>query len=112
MNIITVEMTENNAFLVNVGTDSQMTIPDDMANRHRRKLQVWLDAGNTPDPYVGPSALDIWQSTMDSSDTVLPRWAEDIYDTLPQLNKDGAAAALSSKVAQKKLLRQSKPYKL
>ena len=54
MNIITVEMTENNAFLVNVGTDSQMTIPDDMANRQRRKLQVWLDAGNTPDPYVAP----------------------------------------------------------
>ena len=25
-----------------------------MANRHRRKLQVWIDAGNTPTPYSAP----------------------------------------------------------
>lgn len=31
-----------------------MSVPDDMANRHRRKLQVWLDAGNTPTPYSAP----------------------------------------------------------
>ena len=58
------------------------------------------------------TAMEEWVAVMIDSDRALPRWAEDMYDTLPQLSKDGAAAALSSKVAQKKLLRQSKPYKL
>ena len=105
MNIQTVVRLEEGTFFVN----NVMSVPDDMANRQRRKLQVWIDAGNTPEPYAGPSTLDIWQTTMDTSDAVLPRWAEDIYDTLPQSSKDGAAPALASKVAQKKLLRQSKP---
>ena len=29
-------------------------IPDTMDNRHRKDLQEWIDAGNTPDPYVEP----------------------------------------------------------
>ena len=113
MIINTVEYTENGGFLVNKDltpdSQGQMSIPDAMSNRHRRKLQIWLDAGNTPDPFVGPSALELWQRAMDSSDAKLPRWAEDLYDTLPQASKDGAAPAFTSKVAQKKLLRQSKP---
>ena len=50
MNIQTVVMLEEGTFFVN----NLMSVPDDMANRHRRKLQVWIDAGNIPSPYVPP----------------------------------------------------------
>jgi hypothetical protein len=30
------------------------TVPDDMDNRDRRKLQAWVDKGNVIDPYVPP----------------------------------------------------------
>lgn len=53
-----VEIQEDGSFLVNKNADAsdsgQITFPDDMANRHRRKLQAWIDAGNTPTPYVPP----------------------------------------------------------
>ena len=41
---------KDGSFVVN----DNISIPNDMDNRHRRKLQVWIDAGNTPDPYVAP----------------------------------------------------------
>ena len=46
-------------------------IPDTMDNRHRRDLQEWIDAGNTPDPYVGPTAMENWVEDMARSDTEL-----------------------------------------
>lgn len=36
---------------------ARLTIPDDMANRHRREIAEWEDAGNTIPPYVAPPAL-------------------------------------------------------
>ena len=50
MNITNVKLLKGGSFQVNNNT----CIPDDMANRHRRKLQVWIDAGNTPTPYSAP----------------------------------------------------------
>jgi hypothetical protein len=92
-------------FIVN----GRFGVPDDMANRHRRKLQAWIDAGNTPDPFVGPSALELWQRTMDSSDATLPRWGEDLYDAMPQAQRDGATAQLKTLVTAKKASRLTKP---
>ena len=58
MEIRTVDRLESGLLLVNKNVDEndnrQMVFPDDMSNRYRRKLQVWIDAGNTPDPYVAP----------------------------------------------------------
>ena len=54
------------------------TVPDDMSMRHRRKVQAWIDAGNTPMPYVGPTALELWEQAMAQTDsTGIPRWFED-----------------------------------
>jgi len=50
MLITKVEVTSDAGFLVN----GKLGVPDDMANRHRRKVQAWIDAGNTPTPYVAP----------------------------------------------------------
>ena len=45
--INTVAIQVDGSFLVN----GEMCVPDDMTNRHRRKVQVWIDTGHTPDPY-------------------------------------------------------------
>ena len=42
MLITKVEVTSDASFLVN----GKLGVPDDMANRHRRKVQAWIDAGN------------------------------------------------------------------
>ena len=61
MDIRTVELTEYNDFLVNKNVDEnddrQIFVPDDMGNGHRVILQEWIDAGNTPTPYVAPEPL-------------------------------------------------------
>tara|TARA_B110000285_G_C14839107_1_gene474483 strand:- start:207 stop:524 length:318 start_codon:yes stop_codon:yes gene_type:complete len=58
MEIRTVGLKEDGSFIINKNVDAdddrQIGIPNDMGNRHRRKLQVWIDAGNTPEPYVPP----------------------------------------------------------
>lgn len=33
----------------------RMTVPDDMANRHRQMIAEWEEAGNTIPPYVAPA---------------------------------------------------------
>jgi len=58
MIINTVELQKDGSFLVNKNVDAdddrQITIPNDMGNRHRMKVQEWIDKGNTPTPYVEP----------------------------------------------------------
>jgi len=57
MHIRTVEIQEDGSYLVNKNVDEnddrQLSVPDDMANRHRVMVQEWIDAGNTPTPFVG-----------------------------------------------------------
>jgi len=105
MQINTVIMQEDGGFIVN----GVASIPDDMANRHRRKVQAWIDAGNTPDPYVGPSALEVWQQEMAESDALIPRWAEDLYDGLELEIRDGISAVTKNKIIQKKSKRELRP---
>jgi hypothetical protein len=53
MNINTVELTESGNYTVNKDAD-MISVPDNMDNRHRVMIQEWIDAGNTPTPYVEP----------------------------------------------------------
>jgi hypothetical protein len=53
MKIKTVELTETGNYTVNKATD-MISAPNDMGNRHRVMIQEWIDAGNTPDPFVPP----------------------------------------------------------
>ncbi len=57
MNVQTIDMMEDGNYLINkaidTGEDRQMVVP--VSNpRGMRKVQAWIDAGNTPDPYVPP----------------------------------------------------------
>ena len=58
MKIKTVVLQEDGSFIVNKNVDAndnqQLIVPDDMSNRHRVDIQEWIDAGNTPEPYVAP----------------------------------------------------------
>ena len=48
MEITKVALQEDGSYQVN----DSIGVPDDMGNRHRRKVQAWIDAGNTPTPYA------------------------------------------------------------
>jgi hypothetical protein len=105
MQINSVILQEDGSFVVN----DELTIPDNMSNRHRVAIQEWIDAGNTPDPYVGPSALEVWQQEMAESDALIPRWAEDLYDGLELEIRDGISAVTKNKIIQKKSKRELRP---
>jgi hypothetical protein len=108
MIIKTVELTETGNYTVNKDAD-MISVPNDMGNRHRVMVQEWIDAGNTPSPFVGPSALEVWQQEMAESDTLIPRWAEDLYDGLELEIRDGISAVTKNKIIQKKAKRESRP---
>ena len=58
MKIKTVVLQEDGSFIVNKNVDAndnqQLIVPDDMSNRHRVMVEEWINAGNTPTPYVAP----------------------------------------------------------
>lgn len=54
--------------------------------------------------------MNRWQQKMEAADrNLLPRWAEDIIDVLPDTVKEKISQATRAKVAEKKALRGSKP---
>ena len=75
MIITSVVMQEGGAFLVN----GDMSVPDDMANRHRRKLQVYFDAGNTPTPYSAP--VKTWLENRQENYPKIEELVVALYDT-------------------------------
>ena len=85
------------------------SIPADPANKDYAEYLEWIAEGNTPDPYVGPSALEVWKQEMAASDAVLPRWAEDLYDGLALEIRDGISAVTKNKIVQKKAKRELRP---
>ena len=86
MEINTCGIQDDGSFIVNKGTPNQFCIPDDMGNRHRVMIQEWMDAGNVPEPYVGPTDLENWVEEMARSDkTLLPRYMEDLITDNPSL---------------------------
>jgi hypothetical protein len=50
MEIKTVVIQEDGSYRVN----DEMSVPNDMGNRHRVMIQEWIDEGNAPEPYVAP----------------------------------------------------------
>jgi hypothetical protein len=75
MEITKVKILVDGTFQVN----DNLCIPDDMANRHRRKLQAWIDAGNTPTPYVAP--VKTWSENRQDEYPTIAELTIALYDT-------------------------------
>ena len=75
MNITNVKLLKGGSFQVNNNT----CIPDDMSNRHRRKLQAWIDAGNTPTPYSAP--VKTWLENRQENYPTISELVVALYDT-------------------------------
>lgn len=105
MKIITVHDGANGGYVVNKATDN-MGVPSSPGNRHYQMVQDWINAGNTPTPYVAP--VPTWEDQIAESDrTLMPRWMEDHITS----DHGGVAgnANLQAKYDQKVALRNSKP---
>lgn len=77
MIIKTVEMTESGSYTVNKDTD-MIAVPDNMGNRHRVMVQEWIDAGNTPTPYVEPEKSWTDKRTASMADGGYGTWSEQL----------------------------------
>ena len=74
MKIKKVQIREDGGFLVN----DIMGVPADMGNRHRVMIQEWIDAGNTPSPYVGPTDMELcMEEIVRLESTITPRRMRD-----------------------------------
>ena len=105
MNIQSIQLSKEGTMQVTLADGGEIGVPDDMGNRHRVMVQEWIDAGNTPTPYVGPTDMELWKEKMAMSDRPLPRWAEDLIDLT-----DGTISSQTQKLADdKKALRATKP---
>jgi len=70
--------------------------------RYQQYEDMRIKAGITPDPYVGPTDMELWKEKMAMSDDPLPRWGEDLVD--------GTISSQTQKLADdKKALRATKP---
>ena len=83
MEITKVELQKDGSFLVNKNSDAnsvgEMSVPDNMGNRHRRKVQAWIDAGNTPTPYSAP--VKTWVENRQAEYPTIEELVVALYDT-------------------------------
>ena len=112
MRVKTLHIQEDGNYIINKSTDPEVadgeTVPIGDAEAHDRfGITEWIDAGNTPSPYVGPTDLENWVEDMHRSDAILPRWGEDILDGMP--DKSGVNQISLDRLQAKKDLRGERP---
>ena len=79
MNIDTVALKEDGSFNVYDVDGNRYGVPDKMGNRHRVMIQSWIDAGNTPDPYVAP--VKTWEENRQAEYPKIEELVVALYDT-------------------------------
>tara|TARA_R110002020_G_scaffold10506_4_gene40187 strand:- start:331 stop:618 length:288 start_codon:yes stop_codon:yes gene_type:complete len=75
MEITKVALQKDGSYQVN----DNVFVSDNMANRHRRKLQAWIDAGNTPTPYSAP--VKTWEENRQAEYPTIEELVVALYDT-------------------------------
>ena len=104
IDIQTVGRTKSGGFVVNEGLSDQVYLNDEMGNPDRVIIQDWIDAGNTPTPYV--ALVPTWEEQIAESDaTMMDRAMEDLIT----LNSLAMSTQLKAKYDAKTALRNSKP---
>ena len=79
MNIDSIQLGKDGTMQVLLADSQMLFVPDDMANRHRRKLQAWIDAGNTPTPYSAP--VKTWEENRQDEYPTIAELTIALYDT-------------------------------
>jgi len=103
MNIIGCKIGEDGVYQAEL-SDGRIQCSHDIPSN----LQEWIDAGNTPSPWVGPTALENWIEDMARSDTeLLSRTMEDMLEGMP--DKSGVAQITLDRLQSKKDLRGERP---
>ena len=75
MEITKVALQKDGSYQVN----DNVFVPDDLGNRHRRKVQEWIDAGNTPTPYSAP--VKTWEENRQEEYPTIAELVVALYDT-------------------------------
>ena len=75
MEITKVALQKDGSYQVN----DNVFVPDDLCNRHRRKVQEWIDAGNTPTPYSAP--VKTWEDNRQAEYPTISELVVALYDT-------------------------------
>jgi hypothetical protein len=82
MTINTIELTANGEYRVNSNVnaddDREYTVPPDNP-RGMRKVQAWIDAGNTPTPYSAP--VKTWSENRQAEYPTIAELTIALYDT-------------------------------
>ena len=106
MIIDTVTFKKDGSFNVYDVDGKRYGVPDKMGNRHRVMIQEWIDAGNIPDPYVGPTDMELWKEKMAMSDgNLMPRDLEDLVT----INNFTMTSEMKTRYDAKIELRATKP---
>ena len=75
MEITKVALQKDGSYQVN----DNVFVPNDMGNRHRVMVQEWIDAGNTPTPYVAP--VKTWEENRQAEYPTIEELVVALYDT-------------------------------
>lgn len=75
MEITKVALQEDGSYQVN----DNVFVPNDMGNGHRVMIQAWIDAGNTPTPYVAP--VKTWLENRQENYPTIEELVVALYDT-------------------------------
>lgn len=75
MEIKKVALQKDGSYQVN----NNVFVPDNMGNRHRRKIQAWIDAGNTPTLYAEP--VKTWLENRQENYPTIAELVVALYDT-------------------------------
>ena len=105
---------DSTGILVYTGNDANPKFSTVLARAGHGRVDV--DVGNFDKPkwngsawVEGITALELWKQEMAESDTLIPRWAEDLYDGLELEIRDGINAVTKNKIIQKKSKRELRP---
>lgn len=75
----------------------------------KRTTRDWTEEEKAAHEAAMPTVFDLWLAEMQESDSLLPRYAEDIIDALPQASREALAPETFRKYNDKKNKRAGKP---
>lgn len=102
MNIISAQYTEGNASIIVTTSSGEMVVPNASANRHYRKLQEWVEEGNTIADYVALPTYPTRDAAIQAVNDFAQNFTESVTGPVPldeKLSWDAKEAAAKAVIA-------------